>query len=847
MSPMADPVAESPVARATSDVVVPPADPLGTYTGDARRYDELLDRGGVLRPHWEPLIARLVAQGPEAARRGVELARRLVIENGVTYNVYADPQGKDRPWTLDPLPLLISAAEWRRIEAGVMQRARLLNAMLADLYGKQQLIAEGRVPPELPFGHPNFLWPCHGVKPRNDTWLHVYGVDLARAPDGRWWVLGDRAQTPSGPGYALENRQIVARVYPELIKEMEVRPISGYFTALRASLLGSGAAIPDDDNQSPLAVVLTPGPFNETYFEHAYLARQLGLPLVEGHDLTVRADTVFLKTLSGLRRVHAILRRLDDDFCDPVELRADSALGVPGLLGAVRAGRVTIANGLGTGVIESAAWLGFMPSAAEALLGETLQLPSVATWWCGEKPALDYVLKHLDRLVIKPTFPNQRFEPAFGRDLSPEAKLRLMSRLRTRPYAYVAQERLAFSQAPVWRASGTPELAARALGIRVYAVATADGYVVMPGGMARIASDTAVDVVSTQRGGGSKDIWVLSAEPGSGKEELEEAAVPDESAPLARNFVRHDELPSGLVENLFWLGRYAERCEDKTRLLRATFAVRADPLVWSVALDSCHRIGVLDEEAEPTASLFDDEMPLGLASDLSRLAWCASRSRSKLSAEHWRSVSVLQRQLHEAAAARADPRETLDRLLLALASFAGFTLDDMTQDDGWRLMMLGRRLERVQFLAMVLTHVLETEDVPRRGVLEWLLDVGGSTITYRTRYLAAPRLAPVIQLLVFDESNPRSLAFHWRAIRKTLVQLAASLGGAVEDVMEDSIHRLSAAGLAPLEPATGSGLVARRELATAIVALEAATSRLSDRLGMRHFSHTDLDVKTVLM
>ncbi|MEO7774747.1 MAG: circularly permuted type 2 ATP-grasp protein [Steroidobacteraceae bacterium] len=827
-----------PLEKITADAADDSPDPLDSYAGDARRYDELLDRSGTLRPHWEPLISRLAADGPEAAQRGVELARRLVIENGVTYNVYADPQGKDRPWALDPLPLLIAPAEWRRIEAGVAQRAHLLNALLADLYGPRKLLADGRIPPELPFGHPNYLWPCQGLKPRDGRWLHVYGVDLARAPDGRWWVLGDRAQTPSGPGYALENRQIVARVYPELIKAMNVRPISGYFTALRESLLGVSAASPDDSSQSSLAVVLTPGPFNETFFEHAYLARQLGLPLVEGNDLTVRANTVYLKTLSGLRRVHAILRRLDDDFCDPVELRADSTLGVPGLLGAVRAGRVTIANGLGTGVLESAAWLGFMPSTAEALLGETLQLPSVATWWCGEKPALDYVLRNLDRLVIKPTFPNQRFEPVFGRDVTGEARVRLLARLKTRPYAYVAQERLAFSQAPVWRAGPRPELAARALGIRVYAVATADGYSVMPGGMARIASDIAVDVVSTQRGGGSKDIWVLSSD---GSEDTEA------SEPIPRGAVRHDELPSGLVENLFWLGRYTERCEDKTRLLRATFSVRAELQVWAMALESCHRFGVLDEEEEPTESLFDDEMPVGLASDLSRLAWCATRTRSKLSAEHWRSVSVLQRQLNEAAAARAEPRETLDRLLLALASFAGFMLDDMTQDDGWRLMMLGRRLERVQFLATLLRQILESEDVPRCADLDWVLDVGGSTITYRTRYLAAPRLALVIQLLVFDQSNPRSLAFHWSAIRKTLVQLAASLGGAVEDAMEDAIHRLSAAGLAQLEGAGEATRAARRELANALAALEASTGKLSDRLGMRHFSHTDRDEQTVAM
>ena len=352
------------------------------------------------------------------------MTRRLIIENGVTYNVYADPQGRDRPWQLDPLPLLIDHREWRELEAGLKQRAQLLNALLADLYGPQKLIADGVVPAELAFGHPNFLWAAHGTRPHGDTWLHLYAADLARAPDGRWWVLSDRTQTPSGPGYALENRAIIARVLPGLVNQLGTRPLTGFFNTLRQSLTRLA-----DDASPPLVVVLTPGPFNETYFEHAYLARQLGLPLVLGQDLTVRDDSVFLKTLAGLRRVHAILRRLDDDFCDPLELRAGSALGVPGLLGAVRAGRVVLANALGSGVLESAAWLGFLPGAARVLLGESLRLPSVATWWCGEKPALEYAIAHLDRLVVKPAFPNQKFEPRFGRDLGEEEIAAVILRL----------------------------------------------------------------------------------------------------------------------------------------------------------------------------------------------------------------------------------------------------------------------------------------------------------------------------------------------------------------------------------------------------------------------------------
>src|SRR3954469_18880373 len=494
-----------------------------------RRYDELSDAHGAMRAHWRPLIDQLRAdQSPEAVRRSLELTRRLVVENGVTYNVYADPQGADRPWALDPLPFVLPAAEWQAIEPGVAPGRRWLTALLADLYGPQRLLAEGHLPAELPFGHPNYLWPCQGLQPVDGTWLHVYAADLARAPDGRWWLLADRTQAPSGAGYALENREILEQVHPEAISEMEVRRVRGFFGGLRDALLGTAG------DEEPLAVILTPGPYNETYFEHAYLARQLGMPLVEGHDLTVRFDTVYLKTLVGLGRVHSIMRRLDDHFCDPLELRSDSALGVPGLLGCLRAGRVMVANALGTGVLESAAWLGFLPPIAERLIGEKLLLPEVATWWLGEKPALEYVLANLDRLVIKPAYPNQRFEPMFGRDFTGDARDALIARLRNRPYAYVAQEHVRLSQAPVWKTAASTELASRALTIRVYAVNTPDGVRVLPGGLARVANEAAADVVSTQRGGGAKDIWVLGSEL-EGSANSGDPAIPTDKWTQARH------------------------------------------------------------------------------------------------------------------------------------------------------------------------------------------------------------------------------------------------------------------------------------------------------------------------
>ena len=573
-----------------------------------------------------------------------------------------------------------------------------------------------------------------------------------------------------------------------------------------------------------------------------HAATQQRLSLVQGQDLTVRGDTVYMKTLSGLKRVHAILRRLDDDYCDPLELRADSALGVPGLLGVVRAGRVALANALGAGVLESAGWLGFLPGAAETLLGESLQLPSVATWWCGEKPALDYAIANLDRLVVKPAFPNQKFEARFGRDLDEDDRRHVIARLRSRPYAYVAQERISLSQAPSWRAGASVRLTPRTLTMRVYAIATQDGYEVMPGGLARIAAEGVIDIVSSQRGGGSKDVWVLSDPDETANPALIHGAAANDAL-SGIGYRRHDELPSQLVENLYWLGRYSERCEDKARLLRATLAVRTDVVIWEAAREECVRQGVLDADEEPNESLYDDEQPFGLAGDLGRLGWCASQSRSLLSAEHWRSISVMQRHFQEAGASMGDPLETLDRLLVSLTSLCGFALDDMTQDDGWRMLMLGRRLERIQFVAGLLAGRLQSGELIGQAELEWLLDIGGVSITYRTRYVSAPQLAPVLQLLIFEDASPRALAYQWRKVARTLSSLAVSIGAISDQELEGPVARLHAVGTEGVEDDGEAGAERRQQLAAALSELAAAAGRVSDRIALRHFSLVDLDVR----
>jgi uncharacterized circularly permuted ATP-grasp superfamily protein/uncharacterized alpha-E superfamily protein len=778
------------------------------------RYDELADPQSGMRAHWQPLIDKLRGDGTaDAIRRSHELTRRLVVENGVTYNVYSDPQGADRPWALDPLPFVLPDQEWRAIEAGVAQRCEILNALLADLYGPQRLLAEGIVPAELPYGHPNFLWPCRDMRPPDGIWLHLYAADLARAPDGRWWLLADRSQAPSGAGYALENREILAQVHAGVMPEIGVRRVSGFFDALRAGMLQS------TDGKAPLAVLLTPGAFNETYFEHAYLARQLGIPLVEGTDLTVRGDVLFLKTLEGLKRVHTVFRRLDDDFCDPLELRGDSALGVAGLIGAIRAGNLTVANALGSGVLESAAWFGFLPSVSERLTGGKLLLPEVATWWCGERPALEYVLANLDKLVIKPAYPNQRFEPIFGRDTQGAARDDLVRRLRNTPYAYVAQEHVHLSQAPVWRGSNSTELDSRALTIRVYACKTRDGVHVMPGGLARIARPDAADVVSSQRGGGAKDIWVLGGT-------AETMASP---FPLWSPEQRRNDIPSRMVENFFWLGRYSVRCENKLRLLRGTLTARRDSPLGQHALKLCSTFQAIAADGDPELAFQDPNEVIGVAADIRRFAWSASQVRNRLSVRYWRGVVALQRQLLEASLSTSSPREYCERMLQQFAALSGFCDIDMTRDEGWHGMQLGRAIERTQFLASMIEASLSNDMAGNSEALEWLLDVGDSMNVYRQGFALAPHLAPVLTLLLGDELHPGSLAFQTRQVRKHLAAL-------LPDTLEPEWQ------LAPL-PVPSMDLA---DLRVGLQALSGSTGILSNRLSLRFFAHVDEDPRSLL-
>ncbi len=422
------------------------SDPVWSYEATPGFYDEVLGTGKQLRPHWSALSESLNAMGTPGLTRRWREGQRLIHDNGITYNVYSDPESTSRPWPLDPVPLMMDPAEWKTIEAAVIQRATLFNSILADLYGPQRLLREKMLPAELVFPNPAFLRPCWGIEPPGGVFLHMYAADLARSPDGQWWVLADRTQAPSGAGYALENRLVTTRVLPDVFRASHIRRLANFFQTYREALQRLVPA----NRENPRIVLLTPGPYNETYFEHAFLARYLGYTLVEGGDLTVRDNRVYLKTLGGLLPVDVIVRRQDDQFCDPLELRGDSMLGVAALVQAVRSGNVAIANALGSGLAESPAYAAFLPGLSRLLLKEELKLPTVATWWCGQEEPLKYVLDHLSDLVLKPTFPGTRGDPIFGAALSGKEREALLDRVRAEPDRYVAQERVALSTVPVW-------------------------------------------------------------------------------------------------------------------------------------------------------------------------------------------------------------------------------------------------------------------------------------------------------------------------------------------------------------------------------------------------------------
>ncbi|MGE3508884.1 MAG: circularly permuted type 2 ATP-grasp protein [Vicinamibacterales bacterium] len=813
---------------------------LREYRVPAGHFDELRD-GGVVRPAWDAFATHAGEWTVEHLVRAQARVDRQIHENGVTYNVYAAADGPSRPWSLDALPMLLSGADWEELARGLRQRARLLNALAADVYGGQRLVHEGVIPPALVYRHPGFLRECHGVHPPSGVFLHLVAFDVARGPDGIWRVMATRTQAPSGVGYAHENRTTIARLFPNALRALRVQSLVGFFQTLQRTLL---AAAPSD-GEAPHVVLLTPGPFNETYFEHVYLAKQLAIPLVEAGDLTVRHDRVFLKTVSGLHRVHVILRRTDDDFCDPLELRADSTLGIPGLVQAWRTGTVLIANALGASVVESPGLHAYLPAACVQLLGEPLEIASLTTIWCGDREALDAGEATLGRAgVVKAAFPNQAMEPVFLSDLSTAERQAWSGRIEQNPDAYVVEEYLPLSHTPVW---DSRRLSSRAMMLRVFLVSDGRGqYRVMPGGLARIAGEDR-HIVSNQRGGGSKDAWVLSDSP-------VDTPLPFDPRPVAREsgFPLERFTSSRAAEHLFWLGRYAERSENCGRLLRTVLTRLTDPddftgPVRTVALHTCREHELLPghvvgrENAVVERALIDGMLSvqdrLSLAFNIAQMVRVAGAVRDRLSSDNWRVLNRLFQTLAVTTADRVDLDEALeivDQAIVSLVAVGGLEMAHMARDHGWRFLSMGRHLERLAFVVTSLERVALDGGVNDPTALEWLLDLSDSLITYRTRHRHVPEWQGVIDLLLFDARNPRSGAFQLAKLEKHVQLLPGVDHGEMTESVAGIQRLLAVCGTSPswADPAHTPLALSDLLAASRVVAFQ-----LSDALTLRYFSH----------
>jgi uncharacterized circularly permuted ATP-grasp superfamily protein/uncharacterized alpha-E superfamily protein len=744
-----------------------------SYVSPRGVYDELRDARGQLHPHWVTLLEQLDPLGPAELARRWDKARNLLHENGVSYNVYGDPQGMERPWNLSLIPALVSAEQWQGIETGLLQRARLLDAVLRDLYGPQRVLLDGLLPPEIVLESPRFLRACHNMTPPGNSWLPFYAADLVRLPSGALAVLEDRTQAPSGAGYALENRIVISNVLPEAFRHCGVERLAPFFRTLRDTL----QALAPHNRDNPRIVVLTPGPYNATYFEQAYLAQYLGYTLVNGGDLTVRADRVFLKTLSGLQQVDVILRRVNDDYCDPLELRPESVLGVPGLTQAVRSGNVAIANPLGAGLLQSHTIMPYLGKLSRALLGEELLLPSVRTWWCGDPSALKEAEASFADVAVKAAFPQSFIQPVFTAQLDAAARTELLAEIRKQPSHYVIQEHV--------RASTTPSLTQDALTpsalvMRCFAVAGRSGYVAMPGALSRVAGAEEGTELSMQLGAGSKDTWVLARGTVAGFSLLPPS---NRALELSRG---GGDLPSRAADNLYWLGRYAERAEAMARIARVVcsrltdFATQADidrsaefgpllraltmqtALVYTAPLAEDAEVSLRAAEQQLLHSVFGDEGTGTLKVVLRSTLRVGRLVRDRISTDTWRVLAALDDELRAAEDdLERDPlgrtQEVLNRLVLRLAAFSGLVMDSMTRGQAWRFLEMGRRLERAMALTVLLRACLTTRCEREGPLLESVLETADSSMTYRRRYLATLQVAPVVDLLLTDETNPRSV------------------------------------------------------------------------------------------
>ncbi len=736
--------------------------------------DEMVGPDGI-RPAWADLAATFDAAGAADLDGRIARGTRYLRDAGVFLRPYGDPGAPLRDWPLSALPIVLGEAEWRGLEQGLGQRADVLEAVVADLYGPNRLVADGLLPAALVAGSPEWLRPLVGTVPASGHFLHFLAFDLGRGPDGRWWVLGDRAQAPSGAGFALENRIATSRIFPESFAHGRIHRLAGFFRALRDSLVGAGPGT------GGVAGILTPGPATDTYHEHAWLARYLGLTLLEGGDLALEGEALHVRTTDGLARVTALLRRVDGIWTDPLELDPGSRLGTPGLLSAVRAGSVTILNGLGSGVIEAPALMAFLPGIARAMTGTGLALPGIATWWMGDARARAYVAERAGRITVGSAHaPGLAFtEAAAAPTDAPDAGL-------------VAQERVTLSTTPVLL---DDRLEPRPMTLRLFLLRTPEGWRAMPGGFARIGASKDTTAMALGSGSAVADVWVVADRPVEAQTLL--------ARPHTFRRPEPGPLPTRAADNLYWLGRYVERTETILRLLRASFGRAAEGETGAVpALLAAHLEGY-------------DTAPLALRAAIHS----AGQIRDRFSPDGWAVLCDIAAGVAGVGGAPAEAARAAGAQLRALAGFAGLVHENMVRGPGWRFLALGRAIERAGATAGLLARTADASAPD--GALDLAVEIGDSVMTHRRRHALTTDRDGVVDLLALDAENPRAIRFQLAAIAR-------------------HTHRLAEHAAAPEVTRAVLGLEAELEVASPAALDTAALHRLghglaalSDRLSER--------------
>ncbi|MCC4259298.1 circularly permuted type 2 ATP-grasp protein [Pseudomonas aestusnigri] len=842
---------------------------LGDYPGHDG-HDELLSGNQQPRAHWQGVLDDIVQLGPDVLAARSEEAQNLLHENGVTFNPYEDDPGQLRSWQLDCVPWVLPTQEWDVLEAGLKQRSRLLEHILDDLYGARRIISEGLLPPELIYTHPGFLFSAADDPPQVERPLLIFhGTDIIRDSQGQWQVLADWTQSPGGAGYALENRITLARALPSLYRDAPIKRLAGFLQAQHRCL----ASLASTHREQPNIVLLSPGPGSPGYFEHAWLANYMNFSLVEGDDLVVRDGQVSMRTLGGLKQVDVILRQINDPWCDPLELRPDSLLGVPGLLQAARCGNVHIANALGAGILEHPGLLAFLPSLCRELLGEELLLPCRETLWCGDPAALAQVRAELDGWVLRDISKPGRLYRADQMGLEALRDLRIS--MERHPYLFTAQRHIAPAVAPGFNPQ-TKTFERQSATLRFFSLVEPDdltkpvnerNYRVMPGGLAWVGEPGAPLMKSRL----VKDVWVTAPVPQPHISLLRQALGPI--------VVTRDgkDLPCRVAESLFWMGRYGERLDIRGRLLREALArLLQDDRQESGSQLMPDLLRALDIAVDPDAfadeslpansrfpreyivtrdrllQLFADDLPDGLPAIFAHFVRNSRAVRDHLGDDTWRAINSLRQHFNSMSRTRGVVvgQRHLEAMVLDLAAFFGLCNETMPHHYGWRFLDIGRFIERTLGSLELLKLALLDADEPGIPLWEVVLATTDNLTVYRRRYRSQLHPLAILDLLLFDETNPRSVGYMLKRLGRQIAKLPSPGSSPYRNLEQRLIiQATSCLHLVDIETLTDleGSPAAREALSNLLDQLIEPMSELSNALSHSHFSHVEAPRQLVSM